>query len=151
MKKIVLLLALALSSTMVFAGCGSVNQSETSVESGTSVVSEVSEDAVLNDIVNTKWVLTDGTAGNPVNGNVITGKNLTDSMNLTLEFKEDGKVIFTSNNNAPKEYTYSQDYTQKDECCFLITGERSNTILAHVVDNTMTFQIFHTTLIFTKQ
>ena len=151
MKKTVLLLTLALSSTMLFSSCGYINQPETSIESATSVVSESSESAVLNDIVNTKWVLTDGTAGNPINGNIITGKALTDVMNLTLEFKEDGKVIFTSNNNNPKEYIYSQDYTQKDECCFLITGERGNSILAHVQGDTMTFQIFNTTLIFAKQ
>lgn len=152
MKKTVLLLVLALSSTMIFAGCVSTNQPRTSIESGTSVISKSSEDsAVLNDIANTKWVLTDGTAGNIVNGNIITGTDLTYAMNLTLEFNEDGKVIFTSNNNNPKEYTYSHDYTQKDECCFLITGEHNNVILAHVQDDTMTFQIFNTTLVFTKQ
>ena len=151
MKKTVLLLTLALSSTMIFAACASTNHPETSIESVTSAISEASENAVLNDIVNTKWSLTDGTTGNPVNGNIITGEILTDAINLTLEFREDGKVIFSSNNNNPKEYTYSHDYTQKDDCCISIAGEHNNTISAIVEGDTMIFQIFNTTLVFTKQ
>lgn len=151
MKKTILLIALSLLSTMIFTACGSVSQTETSIESGTSALSEASENAVLNDLANTKWKLTNGTAGNPVNGNIITGEDLTDAINLTLEFREDGKVIFTSNNNNPKEYTYSYDYTKKDECCISIVGEYNNAISAIVENDTMTFYIFNTTMIFTKQ
>jgi len=151
MKKKLLLSVLALSSIILFVGCSYANQLETSTEPRTNLVSEISESTVLDNIVNTKWILTDGTAGNPVNGNIITGENLTDAMNLTLEFKENGKVLFYSKNNNPEEYMYSHDYSQKDECCFFITGKRGNNILAHIQDNTMTFQVFNTTLVFTKQ
>ena len=157
MKKVSLLLALALSSTMVFAGCGYTNQTETVA------------DVEGTDLVNTTWVLTDFNMKPPVkpsdDGSIETSDEVSPEsgpkppsseeiakyMNVSLEFGEDGKVTFTSNNGS-KEMSYSDNHGKEDGNCHVsITGENENTLAGVVEDDTMNFNIFGISATFTEQ
>lgn len=159
MRKIALLLALALSSTMVFVGCGYTNSTETAAN------------VEGNDMVGTTWVLTDFEMGKPpveppseaLSENSAedpsesrpeppSGEEMAEYLNASLEFGEDGKVTFTSNNGS-KEMGYSDNYAQEDgNYRVAITGESENTFTGVVEDGTMTFSnITGGKYIFTKQ
>ncbi len=156
MKKTALLLALALSSTMFFAGCGYTNQTETVA------------DVEGTDLANTTWVLTDFNMKPPVkpseDGSIEasdevspesgpkppSSEEIAKYMNVSLEFEEDGKVTFTSNNGS-KEMSYSNNYAEDGNCYVSITGENENTLAGVVEDDTMNFNIFGISATFTEQ
>lgn len=165
MKKIALLLALTLSSTVFFAGCGYTNSTETTA------------DVEGEDLVGTTWVLTNFDMKPPVkpsddgsleasgedsgeaSGEVSpesgpkppSSEEIAEYMNVSLEFKEDGKVAFASSNGS-REMSYSGNNDKEDGNTYVsITGEGQNALTGVVEDGTMSFDIFGISATFTEQ
>lgn len=157
MKKTALLLALALLSTMVFAGCGYTNQNETATNDEG------------HNMVGTTWVLTDFNMESPVksseDGSLETsdevspesgtkppsGEELAEYLGASLEFNENDKVTMITNFTS-KEFTYSHIHNQEGGPCISVTGDKGNTLTAVIEDDTMIFSsITGSSLVFERQ
>lgn len=154
MKKLSLLIALALSTSLIFAGCSTGTETETSatpvLDSSTGEVTTDNEVEVQESDVDifagTTWTLTDGTATNPETGTVTTGEKLISLIGpLNLEFTENGKVSFASD-TVHNECTYTQEGNR-----LTIIGPSNTTITAMAQNGVITFHIGTTTLTFTQQ
>lgn len=109
MKKLALFIGVALSMSMLFAGCSSSTSTETSATpSSESSVSEAVESGNAS-IEGTTWKLVDGNITDPSTGNTVANEDLVALIgSLSLTFNNDGTFTFNYGNFS-SEGTYVQD------------------------------------------